>query len=68
MRSMQAAIHCPNSRPEALTGQNAAYHERQRDNDGIPQSRRGDKDWDDHNDIMDGLSDWDYGASDGGLN
>ncbi|WP_155252606.1 hypothetical protein [Pseudomonas brassicacearum] len=53
---------------EARTGQNSAYHQRQSDGDGVPQSRRGDKEWDDHNDIMDGISDWDYGASDGGLN
>jgi transposase-like protein len=24
--------------------------------------------WDDHDEIMSGISDWDYGASDGGLN
>jgi hypothetical protein len=34
---------------------------------GIPVSRRGDKDWDDEN-PLDGLTDWEYGASDGGLN
>lgn len=59
---------CKARRQEALTGQHTAYQDRQRDNEGIPESRRGAKEWDDHNDIMDGLSDWDYGASDGGLN
>ncbi|VVN20555.1 hypothetical protein PS662_04344 [Pseudomonas fluorescens] len=35
--------------------------------DGVPASRRSDKDWDDRN-PLDDISDWEYGASDGGLN
>ncbi|PSL93537.1 hypothetical protein [Pseudomonas sp. R9.37] len=45
---------------DRLTGRADRYH-------GVPASRRADKDWDDEN-PLDGISDWEYGASDGGLN